>query len=150
MERYENRPLPRQRVRVADLTTWILDRLNGSSALWAQFEYLIDAFVLEGDEAWHYQEPPEDLLLERFADAESLVTASLRWGDREANPDLFAIERRPHPEHADESAFIHPVIRRYEHGRLVGECHLLEDLHGRWRREDRHVEPLRRFLADLG
>ncbi|NUR27317.1 MAG: NAD(P)-binding domain-containing protein [Catenulispora sp.] len=149
LERYENRPLPRERVRTADLTSTILDRLNGSSAVGTQFEYLVDAFVLDGDEAWHYRELPEDLLIERFADADRMIVASLRWGDRTANPDVFAIERRPTPEHADESAFIHPVIRRYERGRLVDECHLLEDLHGVWRRPDRHVEPLQRYLDKI-
>jgi hypothetical protein len=71
---------------------------------------------------------------------------TLRWG-REDYPDVFAIPRHPSPDRAVESAFIHPVIRRYRGGELVSEQHLLEDLLAQWRRPDRHVEPLRAFFA---
>lgn len=72
------------------LASPILDRVNWSSTLWTQFEFLSNA---------------------------------------------FAIERHPQPGHAAESAF-------------VAERHLLEDLLAEWRRLDRHVEPLRAFLAE--
>jgi hypothetical protein len=69
----------------------------------------------------------------------------LQWG-RDDYSDVFAIERHPEPGRARESAFIHPVIRRYEYGELVEELHLLEDLLAEWTRQDRHVAPLRAFL----
>jgi hypothetical protein len=64
---------------------------------------------------------------------------------------VFAIERHPQPDRAAESAFIHPVVRRYRHGDLVEELHLLEDLLAEWRRPDRHVQPLLDFFTrELG
>ncbi|WP_190094574.1 NAD(P)-binding domain-containing protein [Streptomyces melanogenes] len=150
-ERYEGRPLE-SRPLDADpdaLATAMLDRVNWSSALWTQFEYLVDVFVLdeESGRADHYEDLPEDYAVERFGREEHLYTLGLRWG-REEYRDVFAIRRHPVPERAHESAFVHPVIRRYRRGEPTAECHLLEDLLAQWRRPDRHVEPLRAFLRE--
>ncbi|SDG16125.1 Thioredoxin reductase [Sinosporangium album] len=149
-ERYDGVPLPYTVVEADPdvLTGAILDRVNWSSALWTQFEYLCDALVFEGDRVAHYEDLPEDYAVERFNHADTLVTVTLRWG-REDYPDVFAVERHPVPERAAESAFIHPVVRLHHRGRQVGELHLLEDLLAQWRREDRHVAPLRAFLKEV-
>lgn len=153
-ERYDGVPLPYAEV-PADpdaLTALILDRVNWSSALWTQFEYLSDVLVVDdagsdgGGRVRHYEDLPEDYAVERFRDARDYYTVTLRWG-RDEYADVFAIERHPRPDRAAESAFIHPVIRRYSRGELVAEQHLLEDLLAEWRRPDRHVEPLRAFLT---
>ena len=156
-ERYEGVALERATVpaEIDHLTGLILDRVNWSSALWTQFEYLCDALVVDPDAGvvHHYQDLPEDYAVERFAGSDHCYTVGLRWG-REDYRDVFAIERHPVPERAAESAFIHPVVRRYRRGRRLAEVHLLEDLLAQWRRPDRHVAPLRVFLAthlaDLG
>lgn len=149
-ERYDGVPLPSDEVEAdpEKLTTLILDRVNWSSALWTQFEYLVDVLVLDGTSGRirHYKDLPEDYAAERFGESEH-YTFGLRWG-REEHADVFAIERHPAPDRAAESAFIHPVVRRYRGGRLVAERHLLEDLLAEWRRPDRHIEPLRAFLED--
>jgi thioredoxin reductase len=149
-ERYEGVPLPCD-VASADpdrLTELVLDRVNWSSALWTQFEYFCDAFLVDerAGQVAHYRDLPEDYVVSRFRDVPHYYTVSLRWG-RDEYPDVFAIGRHPDPGKAAESAFIHPVIRRYHGGELVAEQHLLEDLLAEWRRPDRHVEPLRAFLA---
>ncbi|MFG2060962.1 NAD(P)-binding domain-containing protein [Micromonospora sp. NPDC048871] len=149
-ERYEQVPLSYATTPAdpASLTKLMLDRVNWSSALWTQFEYLCDVFVR--DEATgdfrHYEDLPEDYAVERFAEATHWYTLALRWG-RDEYGDVFAIERHPTPDRARESAFIHPVIRRYRGGELIAEQHLLEDLLAEWRRPDRHVEPLTEFLT---
>jgi hypothetical protein len=74
------------------------------------------------------------------------MALTLRWG-RHDYRDVFAIQRHPTPERANESAFIHPVIRRWRHRELVAEQHLLEDLLAKWRDPVRHVQPLRAFLS---
>ncbi|MDG4763495.1 NAD(P)-binding domain-containing protein [Solwaraspora sp. WMMD406] len=148
-ERYDGVPLPYDMVSAdpAALTSLILDRLNWSSALWTQFEYLCDVLVF--DEATgrfhHYVDLPEDYAVTRFRDEAHYYTVGLRWG-RDDYRDVFAVERHPSPDRAAESAFIHPVIRRYQGDRLIAEQHLLEDLLAEWRRPDRHVEPLLAFL----
>lgn len=152
-ERYDGVPLPFGEV-PADpraLTTHVLDRVNWSSALWTQFEYLCDSYVLDPATGRfrHYEDLPEDYAVERFRDEPHHYTVALRWG-REEYADVFAIERHPTPGRARESAFIHPVIRRYRGAELVAEQHLLEDLLAEWRRPERHVEPLLDFFrADL-
>ncbi|MEU8005088.1 NAD(P)-binding domain-containing protein [Catellatospora sp. NPDC049111] len=149
-ERYEQVPLPYDEVDAdaGSLTAAVLDRVNWSSALWTQFEFLTDALVVDeaSGRVRHYHDLPEDYAVARFGDQPHLYTFGLRWG-RDEYADVFAIERHPQPDRAAESAFIHPVVRRYRHGELVQELHLLEDLLAEWRREDRHVRPLHEFFA---
>lgn len=148
-ERYEHVPLPYEELPIdaKQLTSVVLDRVNWSSALWTQFEFLCDAFVVDAESGHvrHYLDLPEDYALSRLGGVNDVYTVSLRWG-RDDYGDVFAIERHPQPGRAAESAFIHPVIRRFRHGALVAERHLLEDLLAEWRRPDRHVEPLQEFF----
>jgi thioredoxin reductase len=148
-ERYEQTPLPYD-VASADaqrLTSLVLDRVNWSSALWTQFEFLCDVLVVDEDsgQVRHYVDLPEDYAVARFRDSPHYYTVCLRWG-RDEYGDVFAIERHPEPHRASESAFIHPVVRRYRGPTLVTEFHLLEDLLAQWRRPDRHIAPLRAFF----
>jgi thioredoxin reductase len=148
-ERYDGVPLRHDVVRADPdtLMSLILDRVNWSSALWTQFEYLCDAYVVDDatGTARHYTDLPEDYAVTRFRDEPHYYTVTLRWG-RSDYSDVFNIERHPQPDRATESAFIHPVIRRYRGDELVEEKHLLEDLLAEWRRPDRHIEPLRQFF----
>jgi len=148
-ERYDGVQFPYSEVDAdpETLTKLVLDRVNWSSALWTQFEYLCDAYVLDPatGRLRQYVDLPEDYAVSRFRDADHYYTVALRWG-RDDYGDVFAIERHPAPSRAGESAFIHPVIRRYRGGELVAEQHLLEDLLAEWRRPDRHVAPLREFF----
>ncbi|GII65110.1 pyridine nucleotide-disulfide oxidoreductase [Sphaerisporangium krabiense] len=150
-ERYEDTPLPRHPVPAdaGELTFTVLERVNHSSALWTQFEYLADAYVRDpATGGFHrYEDLPEDYAAERFAGEDLLVTVTLRWGRRD-HGDVFAIQRHPTPDRADESAFLHPVVRVWRRGAQVAERHLLEDLQAQWRDPVRHVEPLRRFLSE--
>lgn len=104
-------------------------------------------FVVHDGRARHYWDLPEDYAVDRFRDEPHYYTVTLRWG-RDEYADVFAIDRHPQPDRAGESAFIHPVIRRYRGPELVAERHLLEDLLAEWRRPDRHVAPLREFFSD--
>jgi thioredoxin reductase len=149
-ERYDGVPLPRDVVPgdPERLTSLVLARVNWSSALWTQFEYLCDVLLVDerAGQVVHYKDLPEDYAVSRFADEPHCYTVSLRWG-RQEYPDAFAVSRHPEPDRAAESAFIHPVIRRYHGTELVAEQHLLEDLLAEWTRPDRHVDPLRAFFA---
>ncbi|SDK34361.1 NAD(P)-binding domain-containing protein [Nonomuraea jiangxiensis] len=146
-ERYDGVPLPSREL-PADaglLTEHVLGRVNHSSALWTQFEYLSDAYVI-GPAVRHYEDLPEDYAVSRFAGEDLLLTVTLRWGRRD-HPDVFAIRRHPTPERADECAFLHPVVRVWRRGEQVAERHLLEDLQARWQDPERHAAPLRSFLS---
>jgi thioredoxin reductase len=146
-ERYDGVPLPSRELPAdADrLTGDMLGRVNHSSALWTQFEYLSDVYVA-GPVVRHYQDLPEDYAVARFAGHDLYFTLTLRWGRRD-HPDVFAIQRHPTPERADECAFLHPVVRAWRRGELIAERHLLEDLQARWQDPVRHADPLRAFLT---
>jgi thioredoxin reductase len=153
-ERYDRVPFGHETV-TADpvkLASLVLGRVNWSSALWTQFEYLCDTLVVDQHtgQVRHYIDLPEDYAVARFAAEPHYYTVTLRWG-RAQHGDVFNIERHPQPDRAAESAFIHPVIRRYRRAGLVEEKHLLEDLLADWTRPDRHVAPLEAFFrAHLG
>ncbi|MFB4291513.1 NAD(P)-binding domain-containing protein [Nonomuraea sp. ATR24] len=146
-ERYDGVPLPEGAVpaEAEALTRSMLARVNHSSALWTQFEYLCDAYVVDGG-VRHYRDLPEDYAVERFGGGGLTFTVTLRWGRRDY-ADVFAIRRHPEPERAEECAFLHPVVRAWRGGELLAERHLLEDLQARWDDPVRHAEPLRAFLA---
>ncbi len=130
------------------LTSLVLDRLNWSSALWTQFEYLCDVLVLEEETGYlrHYQDLPEDYAVARFGDSAHYYTVTLRWGRQPTTGMCSPSIGTRRPTGPRKSAFIHPVIRRYRGSELVAEQHLLEDLLAEWRRPDRHVAPLRAFF----
>ncbi|MEU7617810.1 NAD(P)-binding domain-containing protein [Micromonospora rifamycinica] len=146
-ERYDDVPIPVATTpgEPASLAKVLLDRVNGSSALWTQFEYLGDVLVRDGatGDFRHYEDLPEDYALARFADAAHCYTLTLRWG-RDDHGDAPAVDRPPTPGRVN--AALHPVLRRYRHGELLAEQHLPEDLSAEWRRPDRHVQPLVEFL----
>jgi hypothetical protein len=82
---------------------------------------------------------------ERFAGQEYL-TLTLEFGQRKFdNP--FNVERigRENVKRAEDSNFLHPIVRHYQDGKLLAEHHVIEDLAAEWR-EPEHVEPLLAFL----
>jgi hypothetical protein len=111
---------------VAGLLDAMIARLNRTSALWQQFGFLHDLIVMpeQGGPARHYEEMPLAYVQETELSASShYYTMTMELP-------------------------LHPVIRRWNGPLLVAEHHLLEDLHGEWKREDLHFAPLREFLQE--
>ena len=147
--KYHGTAWPSQEVvpTVDGLLTAMIERINKTSAMWQQYGFLHDLIVMpeNGGAARHYQEMPLAYIQETELSASShYYTITMEFGAIESDP--FAVVRKPVPEAAHESAFLHPVIRRWNGPLLVAEHHLLEDLLGEWTREDLHLEPLREFL----
>ncbi|MCH9648697.1 MAG: NAD(P)-binding domain-containing protein [Deltaproteobacteria bacterium] len=125
----------------------IVQRLNLSSALWQQFGFLADVLQVtpDGQENRYYPEVPVDYLGEgRLDGCNDFYQITLEFGKVTGDP--FSIVRYPDPKFADRSVFLHPVIRHYKEGELVGELHLLEDLFGEWKNPEAHIKPLATFL----
>lgn len=121
-------------------------RINRTSALWQQFGFLHDVIVV--DEGWdravYYEEMPLAYLQgSEIGESQHYYTIALEVGKVE--DDRSNILRFPGPGKAEESVFLHPVIRRWCGHHLVSEKHLLEDLFGQ---EDAHVGPLRCFYME--
>lgn len=148
-QRYHGRPLPYRTVEATEegLTRAVIERVNRSSGLWQQFGFLSDVIVVPQEgEARYYEELPTAYIPESdLGRAGQLYGVTLEFGPVQRDP--FRIERKPDPARAEDSAFLHPVIRRYSRGEAADQIHLLENLYGEWRDPTLHVEPLRQFFA---
>ena len=150
--RYHGVDLPSRQAEgtVEGLTRLALARFNRSSALWQQFGYLADVVVMDERgpvaTARHFEELPVDWLHEsELGRQPHLYTLSLEFGPTQHDP--FAVERKPNPEDAAASAFLHPVVRHYRSGELVDTVHVLENLFGEWHEDEHHRQPLAEFFA---
>jgi len=154
-KKYHHEPLPCQKVNLSpeSLTQLIIDRVNTSSSLWQQTDYMSDLITISQDsnEARYYDELTKDYIHEgQFGQHSHYYTVSLEFGENVANiADPFAIER-VHKEDAfnsSRSEFIHPVIRRFHRDTLIAEHHVIEDLASEWK-EDVHIQPLLQFMTE--
>ncbi|MGD2068654.1 MAG: NAD(P)-binding domain-containing protein [Gemmatimonadota bacterium] len=131
MERYEDRPYPRRTLRLDAelLASTVAERACHTSGLWNQFRYLCDLFVV-GDEGidWYEEVPFQAVEEGLMAEEPWYYTLTFEWGRWEGNP--MDIQRHPEASQAHRSVFLHPVVRRWRHGEVLDQHHLLEDLFG--------------------
>lgn len=141
--KYHETPLPSEELVATPhaVTNHVIDRVNRAAAMFLQPAFLCDAIVVD-DEAETIQYYP-DLRREYVPDSAlseqaHYYTISLEYGHFMGNP--FSIERNPDPEKAVDAAYLHPVIRRFRFGELVGEHHIHDDLESQWFK-DEYVQP---------
>lgn len=153
-QKYQNKDLPSQTIDLSSekIVDAIIKRVNVSAGLWQQTGFLCDVIVIsnENQYAQHYQEFPTDYVHDsELGKNNHYYTVTLEFGLDifKANKNPFAIERvhKEDIEAASESAFIHPIIRRFSQGKLVAEHHVIEDLASEWL-EDIHIQPLLEFF----
>lgn len=171
--RYHDERLPGVMIEATDesLTRAVLQRICRNSALWAQFGYLCDVILVDeqrGQASYYYELPLDYVHESQFGEHSHYYTITYEWGSWRG--DVFAIERHPSNEQANQSMFLHPIVRRFNGSRLVAEHHMLEDLFGmfcagkatnavqsisgrniqQYHRSE-HEQPLQRFFAsELG
>jgi thioredoxin reductase len=126
-----------------------LERINRASSMWRQPGFLHDVIVV--DEDWngarYYEEMPLAYIHRSALGGSShYYTVTLEFG--KVDGDSLGIVRSPAPDKAEESVFLHPVIRRWSGHQLVSEKHLPEDLFGEWTSPESHVAPLRYFFME--
>ncbi|MBD2195572.1 MULTISPECIES: NAD(P)-binding domain-containing protein [Calothrix] len=151
--KYHNQELPYQLLTATPeaLTEEILKRVNTSSGLWQQTGFLCDLIVISelGKSAKYYQELPKDYIHEsKLGKCNHYYTISLEFGLEVGEiSDPFALDRvhKNNASNAAQSAFIHPIIRRFCGSRLIQEHHVIEDLAAEWL-EDVHIIPLLEFF----
>jgi thioredoxin reductase len=151
--RYEGVEWPRSTV-AADpesLTAALLDRANRSSALWQQFGFLCDVVAVDGGTARYHQEVPVAHLAGSGLAPADAFTLTLEYGPDHDRVDPFDIEvgriRQDDAGRAVDSRYLHPVVRHWRAGTVVGEHHVAENLENEWTSPVVHREPLRDFLA---
>jgi thioredoxin reductase len=154
-QRHHGVPWPRTEVGAdpAALTDAVLKRVNRTSALWQQFGYLGDVLVLKGSSAAYHEEVPVSYLHDTdFAAGSDCFVVTLEYGPDHDKVDPFDITvRRVRQNNADDArdaAYLHPVLRHYRGGELLGEHHVAENLENDWTNEQAHRKPLTEFLAE--
>jgi thioredoxin reductase len=121
-----------------NLTNLISERINTTSSLWHQFNFLADVIEIGETDARHYRDVPFDYALSspHFSFERRLLLTFTH--DKPADPALHAMFSR-------EPA-LHPRVLFLERGRVVSEHHMLEDLEAEWFEESLYIQPLQMYL----
>lgn len=157
-ERYHDVPWPSRRIAATPgaLAAAVLERANRSPGLWQQTGFLCDVLVRSSDgRSFQYYEDVATQYVHdgRFSGNEEYHVVTLEFGLDiiYASPDPLAVTRI-HKDDAQRAALstgIHPIIRRYSHGQLVAEHHVLEDIIPEWDEPQSHIAPLERHFAHI-
>jgi thioredoxin reductase len=133
----------------------VIERVNRTSALWQLFAFMADAVLVGADGALRYaEEVPVAHLHEAvasgdFGAVDSYLAVTLEYGadhDR-VNPfDITAGRVSQESTSGLDGRYLHPVVRHFRAGELLGEHHLTENLENEWDSEDVHRAPLLAFL----
>ena len=147
---HHGRPWPRRQVPATPqgLLEAMVDRLVRGPGIFLQPGFLCDVVVVPeaaGEEAEYFEDVPLQYLHHGGFDQHlHYYTLTLEYGPKAADP--FAVDRDPDPQKAHEAVYLHPVIRRYEQGSLVGVHHIHDDLENEWGKEELRA-PARAFLT---
>jgi thioredoxin reductase len=152
--KYHGQTWPRREIDATPqaLVDAVIKRVNSSSALWQQFGFLCDYLCLDdrGEKAHYYEELPVSYVHESdFGRRDQYFLITLEYGPEHAFEDPFNIERveRHDVDHADQSNFLHPIVRQFAGPRTVSEHHVIEDFAAQWL-EDVHTQPLHKYFSN--
>ncbi|HEV3358920.1 MAG TPA: NAD(P)-binding domain-containing protein [Pseudonocardiaceae bacterium] len=155
--RYEGVPWPSREIsaKPAEVMEALIERVNRSSALFQQFGFLGDLVVVDeqAGTARYYEQVPVDYIADGgFGSLNSYFVATLDYGPDHDKYDPFDSTARQRisqseTERADEGHYLHPVVRHYRNGELVGTHHVTENLENEWTNPAVHREPLAAFIA---
>ncbi|MEU9149663.1 NAD(P)-binding domain-containing protein [Streptomyces sp. NPDC048417] len=154
-ERHHDRPWPHRPLTTdpSDLADAVVARVNRSSALWQQFAVIGDLIVTEDDGTAHYHEevPVDYAHMSELTRDRDYFTVTLEYGPDHDKVDPFDITVRRTAQNSVDDAFdasyLHPVIRHFRDGALLGTHHLAENLENQWDHPDVHHAPLAGFFT---
>ena len=132
-----------------EITDHIIMRINKSSAMFLQPAFFCDVLAVSksNGQIRYYEDLPVDYVLDHDSlGSDWYYTISLEYGDFHTPPDPFNIERDPDPAVAHLTAYLHPIIRRYEGRTLLHEHHVPEDLENVYLAE-KYTLPMAQFFA---
>jgi thioredoxin reductase len=148
--KYHQREWPSEEVELTPqaITSYLIERANNSAPIFLQPGFMAEVLVVDeaNRTARCYKSVRKDYIADSFlAENEQYYTLSLEYGHFSGNP--FSVERDPDPEKAGEAAYLHPIIRRYNHKMLVTEHHIQDDLESEWNREE-YIKPALAFFEE--
>ncbi|MEM9636317.1 MAG: NAD(P)-binding domain-containing protein [Pseudomonadota bacterium] len=136
------------------LTGSIIDRISTCSGVFLQPGFLCDVIQINGPAAGRsYHDVPVDWAHGAPGiSGEDYLVITLEYGD--FGGDSMHVKRAHNVFGDTPDAFIHPVIRHYRAGALVGEVHLADHLDADWRpraeRDANAATVLRMTFKDAG
>ncbi|MFD8361448.1 NAD(P)-binding domain-containing protein [Streptomyces hygroscopicus] len=154
-ERHHGRPWPYEPLATdpSALADAVVARVNRSSALWQQFGVIGNLLVTAADgQSRYHEEVPvayaHDSALTAGAD---YFTVTLEYGPDHDKVDPFDITVRRTAQNsvadAFDASYLHPVIRHFRGGALLGTHHMAENLENQWDHPEVHHAPLAGFFA---
>lgn len=151
-QKYHQKPISNEPVEknAKAIANEITKRVNQTSALWQQFGYLCDLIAVfpSNNSGSYYQNIPVDYINEgKLGKFEDYYLLTLEYGADHDKLNPFNVNRieRHDADRANQSQFLHPVIRHFSKSKLVSEHHIIEDLAAEWL-EAEHIEPLIKYL----
>ena len=133
------------------LSRTVISRVNSTSSLWHQFGVIGDLIVLAEphSQVKHFESVPVEYIHESDLWGNSdyfVVTLEFGAGHDLKDPFNSARVARDDVQNANESTFLHPVVRRFHKTSMVAEHHVIEDIEAVWGEEE-HIKPLTEFFA---
>jgi hypothetical protein len=128
----------------------ILYRVNNGSGIFLQPGFLCDVMVVSDEDqtARYYEDIRLDYVQKGWlGQNKHYYVITLAYGHFEGDP--FSIERDPSPEMADHAAYLHPIIRRFDHNVMISQHHIQDDLESEWTQEVYTEPAMKYFRAEL-
>ncbi|AJQ96824.1 NAD(P)-binding domain-containing protein [Gynuella sunshinyii] len=152
--RYQNLPLPTHTLplNATLLASFIAERINRTSALWQQFEFMCDSVLLDQQGCHYIEELPVAFCHDTFGrESKNYISIALEYGPDHDKVDPFNIDinrvSQDDHENALNAQYLHPVLRFYYQGKHVSTHHMAENLENEWNRYESHVIPLQQYLS---
>ncbi|WAP59793.1 NAD(P)-binding domain-containing protein [Streptomyces sp. S465] len=154
-ERHHDRPWPHRPVATdpTALADAVVARVNRSSALWQQFGVIGDLLVTPagGESRYHEEVPVAYAHGAPLTQGAGYFLVTLEYGPDHDKVDPFDISVRRSAQNSVEQAldasYLHPVIRHFRDGELLGTHHMAENLENEWDHPKVHYAPLVEFFA---
>ncbi|MGY6646257.1 MAG: NAD(P)-binding domain-containing protein [Salinarimonas sp.] len=137
-------------VEPAELAAAIIDRVDVSASLFQVPAVMTDVIVPDADAGhcrWFRDVPRDYAAAAPFTQGRPYFTLSLEFGDC-TNVEPFTSPRFPYSRDGSHSKLIHPVIRHFDGSVLLSEHHVMQNMDNCWK-EERFIQPLRQYLADV-
>jgi thioredoxin reductase len=133
------------------ITDKVIKNINRAASIWQQFGFIGHVLAYDDDYNFtYYYDVPVDYLhenREQFGSKYFVIT--LEYGNEAfmKAKSVFNVERvhKDDYRNADKSAFLHPILRQYEHGEHVSTHHIIEDFESNWN-EEVHIKPLTEYF----
>lgn len=149
-QRYHQKMWPCTEISLSakDVSDYLIERINSTSALWQQFGFIGDLITIENGRCQYRQELAVDYIHKNYSDDHYFIV-TLEYGPDHAKVDPFDIDvarvAQDDAVAALNAQYLHPVIRHFYQASLVSEHHVAENLENDWTGKA-HIEPLFEYL----